>query len=203
MVDRTLATRNDLEVGAATAVERARTLRALRDLDEDLREPVGQRHVRAMPGRNLDRFHSKALARHVSLPLRPDRAVVAGDDVRRRDLRRERDPFVKDGAWQEEAACRQGPLERRIVAVVVKERRCDGVILDRSFPIQSGLKAACASASTSSAKLASGSGTHAASQTWCRAWRARAAAGSSGPDPEWARTIGAAIAPTWRRMSSA
>jgi hypothetical protein len=58
-------------------------LRAFGDLDEDPRQLVGLTDVWAVAGRDLDWLNAEALARHASLPVGPDRAVLAGDDVRR------------------------------------------------------------------------------------------------------------------------
>jgi hypothetical protein len=143
---------------------------------------------------------SQPFARHPPLPLGPDRAVTGGDDVGRRDLRGQREALAEDAERQEEPAGRECPLERRLVRVVVEERGGDASSSVGSFPIQSGWKAARRWRLVSSTKLASGSGTQAASQTWWLARSVRAAAGRSGPEPEWASTTGAATASAWRRM---
>jgi hypothetical protein len=91
--------------------------------EEELCEQVGLRNVRAMAGRNLNRLDPEPLASYPALPIWSDRAIFAGDDVRGGNLVAERDALVESGDWQEESARGQGPVERRLVAVVVEEAR--------------------------------------------------------------------------------
>jgi hypothetical protein len=93
-----------------------------------------------MPRRDLDRLHSQTFPRHPSLPLGPDRPVVCGHDVGRRDLRREPKSLAVDAEGQEEPAGRERPLEHRVVTIVVQERRGDGVVLGRVLPDPVGIE---------------------------------------------------------------
>jgi hypothetical protein len=77
------------------------------------------------------------------------RCRSTGSPARARVARRRRRAAGRAGG-------RERPCERRVVTVVVQERRRDGVVLGRVLPVQSGLKAACAWRLVSSTKLAPG-----------------------------------------------
>jgi hypothetical protein len=96
--------------------------------EEELCQQVGLRNVRAMAGWNLNRLDPEPLASHPTLPIWADRAIFGGDDVRGGNLVAERDALVESGDRQEEPARGQGPVERRLVAVVVEEARSNRVI---------------------------------------------------------------------------
>src|SRR6266511_1675270 len=91
--------------------------------EKELCDQVGLRNVRAVAGWNLNRLGPEPLASHPALPIWANRAIFGGDDVRGGKLVAERDALVESGDRQEEPARGQGPVERRLVAVVVEEAR--------------------------------------------------------------------------------
>ncbi len=91
--------------------------------EKELCDQVGLRNVRAVAGWNLNRLDPEPLASHPALPIWANRAIFGGDDVRGGNLVAERDSLVESGDRQEEPARGQGPVERRLVAVVVEEAR--------------------------------------------------------------------------------
>jgi hypothetical protein len=145
---------------------RQRNLRAVGDLDEDLRQPAGLRDVRAMSAGNLDRVHAQAVARHPPLPVGLDRrsgwprCTSMGSQGRARSARHGR--LAEGSTGVSTALTRASPRRSR-----GRETPARGVVLGRVLADPLGVQRRLGVASSSSAKLASGSGTRAASQIWC------------------------------------
>src|SRR2546426_2848953 len=85
--------------------------------ENEVGEKLGLRDVRTVSRSNLDRLNAEALARHVALPIRTDRSILGGDDVRGGNVVAQRDALIEGRDRYEEPTRAQRPLERLRIAV--------------------------------------------------------------------------------------